>query len=95
MYDTIKDTDVGNVLHVAKFRRIGELHITKARALTTKVKAEAAKIKGYAIVDKKKGIKVISKIISEPAAQPLLFVKRDGAAGMEKDNAKSRPTQKK
>ena len=41
------------------------------------VRAGSARIKGEAIADKKTDIKVISTLISEPAANPLLFVKRD------------------
>ena len=42
-----------------------------------KVKAEAKRIKGEAIANKKTRIKDIYKLVSEPAATPLLFVKRD------------------
>ena len=40
------------------------------------VKAEATRIKGGALANRKSGIKVISKLVSEHAATPLLFVKR-------------------
>ena len=60
-----------------QIQRLGELHSTKAKALMAKVKAEAQRIKGKAIANKKKVIKVISKLVTEPAATPLLFVKRD------------------
>ena len=53
------------------------MHGAKANALMAKLKAEAKRIKGEAIADKKTGIKVISKLVSEPAATPLLFAKRD------------------
>ena len=59
-----------------QFQIYGELHSAKAKALTVKLKAGAKMIKGEAIVDKRTGVRMISKLISELAAKPLLVVKR-------------------
>ena len=77
MYDTVNNTNVEHIRHVAKIQRFGELHMTKAKALAAKARSEATRIKGEAIVGKKKGITVISNSIGEPPATPLLFAKHD------------------
>ena len=77
MSDAINDLDPMNIIHAARIGKLGQSHTDKAQALKAKIRAEARKLKAQAIADKKKGIKVISKLISEPPAQPLLFFKRD------------------
>ena len=56
---------------------MADLHNNKAKALLAKAKAAAKRIKGEAIAKKKADIKVISKLISEPGATPLLHFKHD------------------
>lgn len=77
MSDAIKDLDPMNIMHATRIGKIWQSHTDRAQALTAKIKTEARKQKGQAVADKKKGIKVISKLISDPPAQPLLCVKRD------------------
>ena len=75
----LNDADVNNSMHCPKIRRAGEMHLEKAKSLYCRVKQEAIKIKHRVNSDgtNSKGIKNISKSIGEPAAKPLLFVKRD------------------
>ena len=73
------DVDVDNSMQCPKIRRVGEMHLEIAKSLYCRVKQEAIKIKHKANSDGRKGngIKQISKSIGDPAAKPLIFVKRD------------------
>ena len=75
----LEDIDIHNPIHSARLRRVGEQHLAKAKAHQAQIRTEAIRINREANSDTKggKGIKKISRSIGDPAAKPLIFVKRD------------------
>ena len=53
------------------------MHISRAKMMTSKAKAEALKLRREANSNKKDGIKNMSRAIGDEPANPLLCVKRD------------------
>ena len=69
--------DVTNTVQAAKIQRLGEMHIAKAKAFSSKVKAEIAQAKRQENDCQAKGIKNVSRSIGGPRAKPLMGVFRD------------------
>ena len=45
MLDLLHGCDLNNVIHAAKARRVGDMHIEKAKSTRSKLQAEVHKIK--------------------------------------------------
>ena len=69
--------DLTNIIHSAKLKRLGELHIKRAQSLIANTKGEVTKARRDANISKAHGIKNMSKAIGDPQAKPLTCVCRD------------------
>lgn len=74
--ETFDSIEVANILHVARAQRAGELHIRRAK-YSTKAKSATWKNANYGHSCATRGLKKVSRNISEQPAKPLIYVKRD------------------
>ena len=77
MLQHVQGCDTTNPIHAAKIIRIGELHINKAKAFSSKLKAEIKKTKRGANDCKVNGLRNISNAIGSQQTRPLACVFRD------------------
>ena len=77
MFEQTQHIKVDNIMDAARLRRIGELHVIKAKNLRVKVKSEAIRINREANSNNTNGIKKLCRHIGDPPAKPLTCVKRD------------------
>ena len=63
LHGEVIDVKVDNIMHAGKIHRTGELHISRAKAMLCKVKAEELKLTREANANNQDGIKKISRAI--------------------------------
>ena len=77
MLDLIQECDIDNVIHAAKARRIGDMHIEKAKCIRSKLQGEVQKIKMLRNSCRRHGVKNLSAAIGEQQGNALLCIARD------------------
>ena len=86
LFQAITDVKIDNILHTAKISRLAEQHTVKAKQLRSMIKAEANRLTGETIADKKRGMKAISTAIGNSDSKPLRFrQKRRGSPRRRKE----------
>jgi len=77
MLERARECSIENVIHAAKVRRIGDMHIDRAKCIRAKLQGEVQRIKRSRNSCKCQGVKNLSAAIGEHQGNALLCIARD------------------